>query len=46
MTYEEFLDDPFGKKKKQVQEYYSQQRKGVKSIVQAEEDGNNLFGQL
>jgi hypothetical protein len=46
MTYEEFLDDPFGTKKKQIQEYFQQQRQGVKALNFKEEEDNNLFGQL
>jgi len=46
MTYDEFLDDPFGTKKKQIQEYFQQQRQGVKAMNFKEEEDDNLFGQL
>lgn len=48
MTYDEFMDDPFGKKKMQMEEYYAQQRKGIQTLADKEEkiDENNPFGQL
>lgn len=48
MTYEEFMDDPFGKKKQQMEDYYAQQRKGIQTLADKEEkvDSSNPFGQL
>lgn len=46
LTYDEFMDDPFGKKQKEVEEYYEQQRRGIKSLTDKEEKGvdRNPFG--
>ena len=48
MTYEQFLDDPFGKKKIDLEDFYAAQRKSIKTFNEKEEtiDKNNPFGQL
>ena len=48
MTYEEFLDDPFQKKKILMEDYYAKQRKAVKTYDEKDEkiDTKNPFGQL
>jgi hypothetical protein len=48
MTYEEFLNDPFQKKKQEMEEFYAKQRKAVKTYDEKDEkiDLKNPFGQL